>query len=131
MRCLLIHVSVASYAVPVRQYRSLPVGFLHCYRYQQPVCHLLILPSVTLAHKGLTPYGIISCYTFTFNNKNLYFKHFLRVSGKCAHAGHTHIIHSTVVSVQTFNRTSRTNFVRTRTEKQPVIHSQTYNLPLY
>jgi len=68
----------ASYAIPVRQYRVLPVGFLHCIPHGKPACHLLMLPDVTPAHKGLTPSGNISCYTLPFNHKNLYFQHFFR-----------------------------------------------------
>jgi len=51
----------ASYAIPVRQYRGLPVGFLHCMGHPKPACHLLMLQGVTPAHKGLAPSGIISC----------------------------------------------------------------------
>ena len=76
---------IASYAIPVRQYRSLPVGFLHCIPHGKPACHLLTVRSVTPARKGLpirpcqpgeSPSGIISCYTLLFNPKNLYFQHF-------------------------------------------------------
>ncbi len=66
----------ASYPVSVRQYRSLPVGFLHCIPHGKPACHLLTVRGVTPARKGLTPSGIISCYTLLFNPKNLYFQHF-------------------------------------------------------
>ena len=44
----------ASYAVSVRQYRSLPVGFLHCTPHGEPTCHLLMLQDVTPAHKSLS-----------------------------------------------------------------------------
>jgi len=50
---------IASYAVSVRQYRILPFGFLQCMSHPKPPCHLLMLPGVTPAHKGLTPSGKI------------------------------------------------------------------------
>ncbi|MBA7620363.1 hypothetical protein ES703_27712 [subsurface metagenome] len=50
--------STASYAIPVRQYRILPFGFLQCIPRCKPPCHLLMLPGVTPAHKGLTPSGL-------------------------------------------------------------------------
>jgi len=43
--------------IPVRQYRLLPVGFLHCLPHGQPACHLLMRRDVTLVNKGLTPSG--------------------------------------------------------------------------
>ncbi len=52
--------------LPVRQYRLLPFGFLHCIPHGKPACHLLILPSVTSVYKGLSPSGNISC-TLMFN----------------------------------------------------------------
>ena len=48
----------ASYPVPVRQFRLLPVGLLQCMGHPKPPCHLLMLPGVTPAHKGLTPSGL-------------------------------------------------------------------------
>ena len=130
--CLLIHVSVASYAVPVRQYQSLPVGFLHCCRYQQPACHLLTVRGVTPARKGLSPSGIISCYTFTFNNKNLYFKHFFRAYSKvctCSCWAHTFcIFHRGFSSMQAV--VFRTFLVRTMTENHTQIPYLTCNFPL-
>ena len=49
----------ASYAVPVRQYRILPFGFLQCKGHPKPPCHLLTLPGVTRMCKGLPPSGKI------------------------------------------------------------------------
>lgn len=43
--------------IPVRQYRRLQSGFLQCMGRPKPPCHLLMLPSVTSVHKGLTPFG--------------------------------------------------------------------------
>lgn len=92
----------ASYAIPVRQYRSLPFGFLHCCCYQQPACHLLTVRSVTPARKGLpvrtdvhpggTPSGIFSYFTYCLIPKICIFNIFSELSQKCAHAhaGHTH-----------------------------------------
>ena len=48
----------ASYPVPVRQFRLLPVGLLQCMGHPKPPCHLLMLPGVTPAHKGLAPFGL-------------------------------------------------------------------------
>jgi len=51
----------ASYPVPVRQFRLLPVGLLQCMDHMdhpKPPCHLLMLPGVTPAHKGLAPFGL-------------------------------------------------------------------------
>lgn len=48
----------ASYPVPVRQFRLLPVGLLQCMGHPKPPCHLLMLPGVTPAHKGLAPSGL-------------------------------------------------------------------------
>jgi len=61
----------ASYTVPVRQYRILQSGFLHCCRHQQAACHLLMLPVVAPAHNGLVPYGKI--HPLRLLKKNLYF----------------------------------------------------------
>src|SRR5690554_1379878 len=89
----------ASYAIPVRQYRVLPVGFLQCIPHGKPPCHLLTVRGVTPVRKGLPvrplqpggapsgmklkfhrikPSGNISCYTLLFNPENLYFQHFFR-----------------------------------------------------
>jgi len=35
----------------------LPFGFLQCIPHGKPPCHLLMLPGVTPAHKGLSPSG--------------------------------------------------------------------------
>jgi len=48
----------ASYPVPVRQFRLLPVGLLQCIGHPKPPCHLLMLPGVTPVHKGLPPSGL-------------------------------------------------------------------------
>lgn len=40
------------------QFRLLPVGLLQCMGHPKPPCHLLMLPGVTPAHKGLTPSGL-------------------------------------------------------------------------
>jgi len=48
----------ASYAVPVRQYRLLQSRLLQCMGHPKPPCDLLMLPGVTLVHKGLTPSGL-------------------------------------------------------------------------
>jgi hypothetical protein len=45
--------SSASYPISVRRYRRLQSGFLQCMGYPKPPCHLLILPGVTPANKGL------------------------------------------------------------------------------
>ena len=82
----------ASYPVSVRQYRSLPVGFLHCIPRGKPACHLLTVRGVTPARKGLSPSGNILCITLPFNTENLYFQHFFRASGKvctCSCWAHT------------------------------------------
>lgn len=50
---------IASYTVPVCQYRILQSGFLQCLGHPKPPCRLLMLPSVTSAHKGLAPSGKI------------------------------------------------------------------------
>ena len=88
----------ASYPVPVRQFRLLPVGLLQCMGHPKPPCHLLMLPGVTPAHKGLAPSGLSfiqrtllnlpfkahTCYKFkraesanmkriTINNKTVHF----------------------------------------------------------
>jgi hypothetical protein len=76
--CACLSNLIASYQVPVRQYRVLPVGFLHCIPLGKPACHLLTVRGVTPARKGLTPSGIISCYTLPFIPENLYFNHFFR-----------------------------------------------------
>lgn len=85
---------IASYVVPVRQYRSLPVGFLHCCCYQQPACHLLTVRGVTPVRKGLTPYGIFSYFTYCLTPKICIFNIFSELLQKCAHAhaGHTQIV---------------------------------------
>jgi len=49
---------IASYIVSVRQYQTLPFGFLQCIPHGKPPCHLLMLQGVTPAHKGLKPSGI-------------------------------------------------------------------------
>jgi hypothetical protein len=97
----------ASYAIPVRQYRSLPVGFLQCIPHGKPPCHLLTVRGVTPARKGLTPFGMklkfhrvkpsgnISCNTLPFNPKNLYFQHFFRAFSSvctCSCWAHTNCI---------------------------------------
>ena len=80
----------ASYPVPVRQYRSLPVGFLHCIPRGKPACHLLTIWSVISARKRLSLSGNISCITPPFNTKNLYFQHFFRAFSKiCSCWAHT------------------------------------------
>ena len=120
--CACLSDLIASYQVPVRQYRDLPVGFLHCIPYGKPACRLLTVQGVTPACKGLTPSGIISCYTFTFNNKNLYFQHFFRVSVKCAHAhaGHTQIVNCIAgfVVCRTLDSRNIVPFCRTGTSSE-------------
>jgi len=55
---------IASYTVSVRQYRILPFDFLHGIPHGKPACHLLILPGVTPAYKGFSPYGKITHLLF-------------------------------------------------------------------
>jgi len=50
---------IASYTLPVRQYRTLQSRCLQCMPRDKPPCDLLMLQGVTLAHKGLTPSGKI------------------------------------------------------------------------
>ena len=92
---------IASYVVPVRQYRSLPVGFLHCCCYQQPACHLLTVRGVTPVRKGLTPYGIFSYFTYCLTPKICIFNIFSELLQKCAHAhaGHTQSVNFIAGSV--------------------------------
>ncbi len=69
--------------------------FLHCIPLGKPACDLLMLQGVTPAHKGLTPSGIVSCYTLLFNTENLYFQHFFRAYAKvctCSCWAHTKCI---------------------------------------
>ena len=46
---------IASYTLPVRQYRTLQSRCLQCLPHGRPPCDLLMLQGVTPAHKGLTP----------------------------------------------------------------------------
>ena len=64
--------------VPIRQYRSLPVGFLHCCRYQQPACHLLTVSRVLGTRKGLTPSGNFSCCTSPIFSQKFVFSNFFQ-----------------------------------------------------
>jgi len=79
----------------VRQYRILQSGFLQCIGRPKPPCHLLILPSVTPAHKGLAPSGKNKTLVdWLLSNKFAYLKFFKSLQQVCAHAhaGHTHDI---------------------------------------
>ena len=81
--------------LPVRQYRLLPVGFLHCCRCQQPACHLLMLSQCLGTHKGLTPSGNLLLHTYyLFRLKICILRIYSDLLNKCAHAhaGHTHAI---------------------------------------
>jgi len=83
---------IASYVVPVRQYRALQSCFLQCGNYSPPPCSLLKLQSVTSAFKGLSPSGKIHKLFVAFRNLNFVFLNFLLSYAKvCAHAyaGHT------------------------------------------
>ena len=48
---------IASYTVPVRQYRILQSRFLQRMGHPKPPCDLLILQGLTLAYKGLPAFG--------------------------------------------------------------------------
>jgi len=48
---------IASYTLPVRQYRILQSRCLQCIPHDKPPCDLLMLQGITLAHKGLAPSG--------------------------------------------------------------------------
>ena len=76
-------IDIASYTVPVRQYRILQSGFLHCPPHGEPACHLLMVRSVTSAHKGLPPSGktLVVCTLFKIY---LYFSILSRAYNKCA-----------------------------------------------
>ncbi|OFY43372.1 MAG: hypothetical protein A2X18_00005 [Bacteroidetes bacterium GWF2_40_14] len=50
---------IASYTLPVRQYRILQSRCLQCIPHGKPPCDLLMLQGATLAHKGLAPSGKI------------------------------------------------------------------------
>ena len=85
---------IASYAVPVRQYRILPFGFLQCLGCPKPPCHLLMLQGVTPVHKGLTPPGKIHTCCLFLRKFICIFRLFpeLTTSVRAAHAGRTHRI---------------------------------------
>jgi len=63
---------IASYTLPVRQYRTLQSRCLQCIPHGKPPCDLLMHQGVTLAHEGLTPSGKYTLY-FAFLKINLYF----------------------------------------------------------
>ena len=69
--CLLTPYIYASYAVSVRQYRSLPFRFLQCIPHGKPPCDVLTVRDVTPACKGFAPSGN---YFFSSNIVNLYAK---------------------------------------------------------
>jgi hypothetical protein len=76
---------IASYIVPVRQYRILPFGFLHCIPRGKPACHLLMLLGTTPAHKGLAPFGTNTVHNlFGIPKINLHFSNLFRTSS-CVH----------------------------------------------
>src|SRR5690554_3564075 len=75
----------ASYAIPVRQYRVLPVGFLQCIPHGKPPCHLLTVRGVTPVRKGLTPSGNISCSTYVHCNEKFVFFEFIQSFHKSVH----------------------------------------------
>jgi hypothetical protein len=93
----------ASYAIPVRQYRVLPVGFLQCIPHGKPPCHLLTVRGVTPIRKGLSPSGmklkfhrvnpleIFHATHYCLTRKICIFNIFSELSVVCAHAhaGHT------------------------------------------
>ena len=83
--CACLSILIASYQVPVRQYRGLPVGFLHCLGHPKPACHLLMLQGVTPAHKGLTPSGIISCCTYVYLFRKFVFYNLFQSFYKSVH----------------------------------------------
>jgi len=63
----------ASYAVSVRQYRSLPFGFLHSQGHPWRACHLLTVRSVTSARDGTFTLWIKMQHSPWFIEDNLYF----------------------------------------------------------
>ncbi len=67
---------IASYIVPVRQYRILPFDFLHCIPCGKPACHLLIFLDTTPAYKGLAPFGTNTVHKsfWCSRNKFAFFK---------------------------------------------------------
>jgi hypothetical protein len=76
---------IASYIVPVRQYRILQSGFLHCIPRGKPACHLLMLLGTTPAHKGLAPFGTNTVHNlFGIPKINLHFSNLFRTSS-CVH----------------------------------------------
>src|SRR5690606_20120012 len=106
----------ASYAIPVRQYRVLPVGFLQCIPHGKPPCHLLTVRGVTPVRKGLpvrprqpggapsgmklkfhriNPLEIFHATHYCLTRKICIFNIFSELSVVCAHAhaGHTHAIY--------------------------------------
>ena len=94
MMCLLTPNNYASYAVPVRQYQSLPFRFLQCIPHGKPPCDVLTVRDVTPACKGFAPSGN---YFFSSNIVNLYAKIFtfgiftdLRWWVNCSCRAHTH-----------------------------------------
>jgi hypothetical protein len=82
----------ASYAVSVRQYRTLQSRCLQCLSHDKPPCDLLMLSALIVTHKGLAPSGkertlvvLPMKILFVFLNFSM------SVQQVCAaHAGHTH-----------------------------------------
>jgi hypothetical protein len=74
----------ASYAVSVRQYRSLPFGFLHSQGHPWRACHLLTVRSVTSARDGTFTLWIKCNTTLGLLRIVCIFKLFSTTSG-CVH----------------------------------------------
>ena len=82
----------ASYAVSVRQYRTLQSRFLQCSGRPEPPCDLLMLSALIVTHKGLSPSGkertlvvLLMKLLFVFLNFSM------SIQQVCAaHAGHTY-----------------------------------------
>lgn len=89
--CLLTPNSHASYAVPVRQYRSLPFRFLLCIPHGKPPCDVLTVRDVTLACKGPAPSGKKITHNRRFSVKTCIFEIFtdLRWWVRCSCRAHT------------------------------------------
>jgi len=82
----------ASYAVPVRQYRILQSGFLHCCRYRQPACHLLTIRELNPPVRDFHPLEnctLIVCQSKFICNFKLFLKLTTSVRLHDAHAGRT------------------------------------------
>jgi len=99
--------SIASYAVPVRQYRILQSRCLQCLSHDKPPCDLLTVAGHDSLRKGLTPSGKTHTNCFAIEKKICKFDFFkqLTTSVRCmTHAGHTQSVAAIrgLVVIQTF-----------------------------